>query len=81
MEAAKRRAEPSASDPDDQSRDAGGNGADGAGLGEGGEQSAPLGRAVIGRSPRRNVRHAHHSAAILATLPVAACPDFRIARS
>ena len=37
-----------AADPDDQLRHDRRHGADGAGLGEGGEQTAPLGRAVIG---------------------------------
>ena len=40
--------QPAAADPDDQLRDDRRHGADGAGLGEGGEQTAPLGRAVIG---------------------------------
>jgi len=51
------------------------------GLGEGGEQSAPLGRAVIGGPPRRNVRHAHHPAGDLCHAAVAACPGFGVARS
>ena len=44
----RRRAGPAAADPDDQLRHDRRHGADGAGLGEGGEQTAPLGRAVIG---------------------------------
>jgi hypothetical protein len=51
------------------------------GLGEGGEQSAPLGRAVIGGLLGANVRHAHHPAGDLGHAPIAACPDFRVARS
>jgi hypothetical protein len=42
------RTEPSASDPDDQFRNAGRDGADGAGPGRRRRESAPLGRAVIG---------------------------------
>ena len=41
-------ARPAPADPDDQLRHDRRHGADGAGLGEGGEQTAPLGRAVIG---------------------------------
>ena len=40
--------EPAAAHPDDQLRDARRHGADGPGPGEGGEQTAPLARAVIG---------------------------------
>jgi uncharacterized membrane protein len=72
----RRRTEPSASDPDDQFRDAGRDGADGAGPRRRGRAKRAAWAGGDRRSPRRNVRHSHHPAGDLGHAPVATCPDF-----
>ena len=64
----RRRTEPSASDPDDQFRDAGGNGADGARPGRRRRPKRPAWAGGDRRSPRRNLRPLIILPSILATL-------------
>ena len=77
----RRRTEPPASDPDDQFRDAGRDDSDGARARRRRRTKRAAWACGDRRSPRRNVRHAHHPAGDLGHAPVAARPHFCVARS